>query len=176
MSNGMKAWAVLWRNTNRRRHLYICLAVIALVATLQPMLVQQVYSQTEIRELLNSLRDSSLYFGSATATASATILALMLTLLSMASQIDKEFDRSVYQEIQLIGLISTVTFILSLILLLCLSLPVGEFDQIPLAWFKALYYVISVLNGVLSGLMIVGVLTLFDTIKLLIRKVAPNKQ
>lgn len=155
--------------------MFMCIGITALVAIVQPVFSGQIYSKAEALDLLEGLQNASLYFGSATATASATILALMLTLLSMTSQVDTQFDRSTYSGIRLIGLISTMTFVGSMLLLLSLSFPVGEFEKVPTQWFRALYYILSALNGFLAGLMIVGVLVLFETISLLINKIAPER-
>ncbi len=173
MADKTNEWNALWSTSKRKRYVFICLSVTLLIAVGQPLLTGQVYGETEAVELLSSLKDSSLYFGNAIATASSTILALMLTLLSMTNKMNADFDRSVYKSIRLIGLISTITFITSVALLLCLSLPVGEFDNIPSGWFQALYYTIATLNIVLSGMMVIGVLILFDTITSLIKKIAP---
>lgn len=134
------------------------------------------YNDTRAIDLLESIKESSLYLGSAIATASATVLALMLTLLSITSQVDKSFERSTYKGIKLIGDISTVTFIGSVALLLLLSLPIGEFKVIDERWYTGLYYLLAVLNGILSGLTVVGVLVLSDTLKTLIKSLAPDQE
>lgn len=146
-----------------------------LVGVVQPLLAVQIYGDAEAIDLVKSIKESSLYLGSAIATASATVLALMLTLLSVTSQVDTSFDRSTYKGIKLIGLISTVTFIGAVILLLGLSLPVGEFELIDDRWFMWMYYALSTLNGLLSAMTVIGVLVLFDTITTLIKRLAPDE-
>ena len=98
----------------------------------------------------------------------------MLTLLSLTSQVDTKFDRSTYKGIKVIGDISTATFVGSVALLVLLSLPIGEFEAINGRWYEGLYYTLATLNGVLSGLTIVGVLVLSDTLKTLIKSLAPD--
>jgi len=98
----------------------------------------------------------------------------MLTLLSLASNAETDFEYATYKGIELIGRISTATFIGAVIQLLILSFPIGEFEKMDDFWFKFLYYVISTVNGLLTGLMIVGVLVLFDTIITLIKKLSPD--
>ena len=146
----------------------------AVVAIVQPLLTGRIYNEAESLQLLEGIRESSLYLSSAIATASVTTLALMLTLLSLASQADTDFDYETYKGIELIGRISTATFIGSVTQLLILSFPLGEYENIGEAWFKGLYYALSSLNGLLTGLMIVGVLVLFDTIITLIKKLSPD--
>lgn len=153
----------------------VCMGIAATVAIAQPLLTGHVYSGARAVDLLQSIKESSLYLGSAIATASATVLALMLTLLSLTSQVDTSFNRSTYEGIKLIGDISTATFIGSVALLLILSLPIGEFTVISDQWYAGLYYVLATLNGLLAGLMIVGVLVLSDTLKTLIKSLAPDE-
>lgn len=169
----VELWSSVLRNSKRRCLSFICGAAIVLLASTQPLLIGRIYRDVEAVELLKGLQSSSLYFGSAVAGSSATVLALMLTLLSMTNKLDVEFDRSIYGGIKLIGLISTVTFIGSVILLLGLSLPIGEFDNIPNHWFTILYYTFSIAYILLFGLVIVGILVLFDTINLLLHKLSP---
>ena len=164
----------IFRRAKSRHYFLICLGVVLVVAVVQPLLTGRIYSEAEAVELLQSIKDSSLYFGSAVATASATVLALMLTLLSVTSQVDTRFDRSTYKGIRAIGALTTATFIGAVILLLLLSLPVGEYDSIGKVWYQVFYYVLCTLNGLLSGVMIFSILILFETITTLISKIAPD--
>ncbi len=176
MSEKITAWKLLWCDSKRRRYVFLCIAVTLSVTVVQPILVGSIYSGAKAVELLQSLQTSSLSFGAAIAKSSATILALMLTLLGMTDKLDTNFDRAFYGSIKLIGLLSTLTFIGSVLLLLGLSLPVGEFKNIPGWWYMLLYYAISALNGLLAGLIIIGVLVVFDTIIVLIKKLAPSNR
>ena len=161
-------------NTKHRRYAYLSASIAAVVAIAQPILTGSIYSEAQSIQLLEGIKSSSLYLGSAIATASATTLALMLTLLSIASKADTSFEYNTYKGIEIIGRISTATFIGSVVQLLLLSFPVGEFKNIPPTWYKGLYYVLSTVNGLLTGLMIVGVLILFDTIVTLIKELSPD--
>ena len=152
----------------------MCAGVALLVAIVQPLLTGHIYSEAKAIELVQSIKESSLYLGSAVATASATVLALMLTLLSVTSQVDTSFGISTYKGIRVIGAISTVTFIGSVILLLALSLPVGEYESISGVWYQILYYVLCTINGLLAAMMIFSVLILFETITTLISELAPE--
>ena len=164
----------IFRKAKNRHYFLICFSVMLLVAIAQPLLTGRIYGEAEAVDLLESIKGSSLYFGSAVATASATILALMLTLLSVTSQVETSFDRSTYKGIRVIGALSTITFIGSVLLLLLLSLPIGEYDSIGKVWYAFLYYVLCTLNGLLAGVMIFSVLILFETITTLISRLAPE--
>ncbi|MBE9115770.1 hypothetical protein IQ249_07685 [Lusitaniella coriacea LEGE 07157] len=152
------------------------MAITALVVIGQPFLIGSIYGATEAADLLKGLQDSSVFFGSAVTKASATVLTLMLALLSMTKNSKDKFDGGVYRSIEIIGLISTTTFIGGVLLLLFLSFPVGKFEDIPQGWYRGLYYGISTLNGLLSGLMTAGILILFDTVRLLVRDISPHRE
>ncbi len=162
------------RRAKSRHYLLLCIGIAVLIAVVQPLLTGQIYSEAKAIDLVQSVKDSSLYFGSAVATASATVLALMLTLLSVTSQVDTEFDISTYKGIRVIGATSTITFIGAVIVLLLLSLPVGEYESVSKEWYQVMYYILCTLNGLLAGLMIFSVLVLFETITTLISKLAPE--
>lgn len=137
-------------------------------------LVGQVYSGWEARQLLESVISSALYFGSATVTGSATILALMLTMLGLTNTTDGEFDSIFFKRIERIGLLSTITLIAGVLLMLFLSVPVQESKDVPASWYKIIYYVLISYIAILSGLIVGVVLMLFNAIRSLIDVVKPS--
>lgn len=70
--------------------------------------VGQIYSGHKARELVEAVASAALYLGSSIVTAAATIIALMLTMLSMTKQADDEFDSIFFKQIQRIALLSTI--------------------------------------------------------------------
>ncbi|MFN7118717.1 MAG: hypothetical protein ACK4TA_18100 [Saprospiraceae bacterium] len=169
----MKLSTIL-RQSVVRRHLWIALTIGLFVAILQPYAIGYIYSSAEARELLYALQNPSLFFGSAVATSSATILALMLTILSLTHNADKQFGKDLYDNIRAAAVISTYTFLGSILLLLTLCLPVGEFKEIPGNWFQYIYYILSLLNGLLAGLMTSIILILRMTVLHIITELSPN--
>lgn len=81
-------------------------------------LIGALYSQTDAIQLIEALAQSGLYLGAAIATSSATILALMLTLLALTRRADADFNFEVYQKIDRIGLMSTISLCGAMLLLL----------------------------------------------------------
>ena len=137
-------------------------------------LIGNVYSGYEARQLLESMSTSAHYLGSAVVTGSTTIIALMLTILSLTSQADDKFDRDFYHRIRRIGTLSMIALIGSIVLLLLLSIPVKESDSTPAAWFTAMYYVLMSFLALLAGLLISIVLMLQNAIGSLITVVGPS--
>ena len=127
--------------------------------------IGSIYSSGEAVVLLEALSRSGLYLGSASATASATTLALMLTLIGMVRRADHDFDDCVYQNINRIAKLATASLMTSLLLLLTLVFPVGEFDDIPNNWYDNMY------DGLFAGTVIVVAL-LAATVAMLYRTVS----
>ena len=139
-------------------------------------LVGQIYGSSEAVQLIQALSGSSLYLGAAIATSSATILALMLTILGLAKESSNDFNVKLYHRIDVIGLLSAISLCGSILLLLLLSLPVGQFDNLSSGWFTWLYYTLVVLIAGLSGLLISTILMLFSTIRSIIASLTPTDE
>lgn len=137
-------------------------------------IVGQVYSGHKARDLVEAVASSALYLGSSIVTAAATIIALMLTMLSVTKQADDEFDSIFFKQIQRIALFSTIALSGGILLLLTLSMPLQESDQVPANWFTAIYYVLIVFIAALSGLSVGIVLMLLNAINSLIDVVRPS--
>ena len=136
--------------------------------------VGHIYGGAEAIKLIQALSDSSLYLGAAIATSSATILALMLTILGLARDATDDFGMKLYHRIDVIGLLSAISLCGSILLLILLSLPVGQFDNLASWWFTGLYYTLVVLIAGLSGLLISTILMLFSTIRSVIATLTPT--
>ncbi len=137
-------------------------------------LIGQIYSGYEARKLLEASAASAHYLGSAVVTASATIIALMLTMLSLSNQADGDFDTFFYRRIEKIGLLATVSMIGGILLLLFLSVPLQEADTVPSRWFTTIYYVLISFLAILSGMLVAIVLMLLNAMTSLINVVRPE--
>ena len=135
-----------------------------------------IYFSSEAVVLLESLARSGLYLGSASATASATTLALMLTLIGMVRRSEHDFNAEVYRNIGRIAWLSTISLMTSLMLLLVLVFPVGEFEGIPDRWYPNLY------NGLFAGTVLVvallaaTVVMLYRTIRHVLAHITPGDE
>ncbi|GGO91933.1 hypothetical protein [Stakelama pacifica] len=137
--------------------------------------VGQVYSDAKAIDLINQLSQAGLYFGSAIATASATTLALMLTLIGMARRAEAEFGAHFYRNIYRVSRMATATLLGSVVLLLLLTLPVGEFEGLSDIWFIWLYRALFALIGLLSALLVATVLLVFTTVRDVIVNITPTE-
>lgn len=161
--------------TGGRRALFggVLAASVALVGQ---WMVGRVYSGYEALQLLEGLNSAALFLGSSVVTASATILALMLTMISLTDQTDTEFDNEFYQRIKRIGLLATIALSGGMLFLLFMSIPIKESDNVPSNWFEIIYYILISFVAVLSGLLVSLVLMLFNAITSLIDVVRPSEE
>ncbi|WP_067147493.1 hypothetical protein [Pseudotamlana agarivorans] len=99
--------------------------------------------------------------------ASATILALLLTLLGVSntSKIKSEH----YKHILFIAKLDTIVFVASMISFLLFNLPITDSEEIPASWFSVMYYSSLTLSSILSSALIVVVLMLNSTIVSIIK-------
>lgn len=135
-----------------------------------------VYGAAEARDLLEALSRAGLYLGSAIATASATTLALMLTLIGMIRRIDTDFDHETYKQVSRIAILSTVSLILSFLILLAFTLPMGEFENLPKGWYSNLYMVLFSLTVAMVGVSAANVTLVFLTIRTIISSITPGDE
>jgi len=142
----------------------ICFLAIVALGALARYLNGSVYSETELLELFGTLQQSGLYLGSAIATSSGTTLALMLTMVGLVRRLDHDFDVDVYRTVALIGVVSTICLIMSVVLLMILTLPIGEFDGIPQDYYRWLYNITFGLIVLISALSVSIVTMLLGTI------------
>lgn len=96
--------------------------------------------------------------------ASATILALLLTLLGLSSTNDSRLKKDHYLHVKQIAQLDTIIFIVSLLSFLVFNLPITESQNIPEHWFSVIYYITLAVSAILSSALIVVVLMLKNTV------------
>lgn len=150
-------------------------SIVLLIAGGSWFAIGRIYSGSEAIALIEALSRSALFFGTAAATSSATVLALMLTLVGITRRADHDFGGAVYLSVSRISTFATVTLCASVILLLVLSFPIGEFDALPSGWFTGLYIVLYAMVGAISAMLVATILLLFFTIREVIGGLAPDE-
>ncbi|MTI20993.1 hypothetical protein E1176_08160 [Fulvivirga sp. RKSG066] len=95
--------------------------------------------------------------------ASATILALLLTLLGLSANSQSRLKIVHYKNVLIIAKLDTAVFIAALTSFLIFNLPVTQSEQIPAHWYDGIYYAAIGLSSILSGALVVVVLMLFNT-------------
>ena len=103
------------------------------------------------------------------ALASATILALLLTVLSISSNSKSKLKRDYYLQVLHIAKLDTIVFIASIVSFLLLNLPITESDTVPDNWFNVIYYSSLSISSILTSGLIVVVLMLYNSIVSIIK-------
>lgn len=150
-------------------------AAIAALAFAARSAIGTIYSSGEALDLLRSLQNTGLFVGSAVATASATTLALMLTLIGMIRRADENFGHGTYCNVGRVAKLATASLMSSLILLLVLAFPVGEFEGLPSNWYPLLYDGLFAASSISVALLAATVTLLYRTIHSVIAKVTPSE-
>lgn len=128
----------------------------------------------EARLLLESSLPTIRFIASAVATATATILALMLTLLSLSHTTNSTLRSLHYQRIAWISWLSSFAIVASIFLLILLALPMGDAEQLPSSWYEAAYYGVIGSTAVLGGLFFAVIIMLLNAVRGLISVVHPR--
>ena len=121
-------------------------------------------SSYEARRLLDSVLPTVRFAASAYVAGGATILALMLTLITFSISNDLEFRSSHYARIRQIAALTTTAIVGSVVLLMFLSFPIGEAD-VNAAWYLWAYYAVLLGGSVTGGVFIAVILMLFYAIR-----------
>lgn len=108
--------------------------------------------------------------------ASATILALLMTVLSLSSGTDSRLKKEYYQFIMKIAKVDTGVFITSLGTFLLFNLPITEADNVPPSWYTWLYYTSLAMTTLVAAALIVVILMLYSAVVSVIRIVGMGEE
>jgi len=100
--------------------------------------------------------------------ASATILALLLTLLSLSSGSEDNIKAKHYKNVLNIAKFDVILFISALILFQFFNIPILESNEVPTSWYDVVYWVTLFTTSVISGMMIVVILMLYNSVTTMI--------
>jgi len=96
--------------------------------------------------------------------ASATILALILTLLGISSGSESKLKKTHYKQVLSLARFDSLLFVVTLIFFQLLNFPITEADSVPTSWFTGIYWVALFSSSLLSGMMVAVILMLYSTI------------
>jgi hypothetical protein len=133
------------------------------------LLVGQIYGGTEARRLLEAVVPSARAVGTGVVGASATVLALMLTMISLSRHATSRLEATFFKRIERIGFLSTTAMAVGILLLLLLNIPLQESQELPASWYTIVYYALIAITASVSGLLIAIVLMLYNAMQSLVR-------
>ncbi|MGJ8666992.1 MAG: hypothetical protein ACSHW7_11530 [Patiriisocius sp.] len=96
--------------------------------------------------------------------ASATILALLLTLLGISSGSNSNLKEKHYIQVLSIAKFDVILFVAALILFQLFNIPIIESDSVPTSWFKIIYWATLLFSSIICGMMVTVILMLYNTI------------
>lgn len=102
------------------------------------------------------------------ALASATILALLLTLLGVSSGTRDRLGKDHYRQVLLIARWDTVIFIASIVTFQIVNIPITETKEVDYDMFKWIYWASLAISSILSGAIVSVILLLYNTVRNLI--------
>lgn len=149
--------------------------VLAAAAILLGALVINLTTEGDARLLLESMLPSVRILCSGIMTATTTILALMLTMLSMSNTSEIRFKETYYKRVRQIALVDTAVFAGGVILLLTTSLPFEESLSVGANWYQISYAGILLAAAILGGGVLGVMLLLYGALIGVISVLHPDK-
>ena len=128
----------------------------------------------EALALLEATFPTTRFMCSAAITASSTVLALMLTLLSFTSNTEQKLKNDYYNRIKQIALMDVIAFIGAIFLLMLINLPLQESEKLY-PYYKVIYYINIGYSSLLGGILISIVIMLYESARDIILVVEPGK-
>ncbi|WP_116108671.1 hypothetical protein [Lewinella sp. IMCC34191] len=132
-------------------------------------------SDAEAIDNLQEIRPTLRFTASGSITATSTILALMLTLLSFSQQAERKLKAYHYNRIWWIARFAAIVFIAALILLMTLNVPINNAEESLGGFYNVVYYVLLVYTAVIGGMLITIILLLYQAARDIILIAHPGK-
>lgn len=136
-------------------------------------LVGRVYSQTQSRVLLEAISPSLRTLCFAVITTSATIIPLLMTMVSLARKSEDKFDETFYIQLKIITWLGTVALVSAALLLLVISIPITENEQLR-QWYGFVYMAVVTGASTISALLVGIIITLYQSMQGLIEQLTPQ--
>ena len=126
------------------------------------------FGGNESRVMVESILPTTRFLCSATMTASAAILALMLTVLGLTTGSDVKLNTMFYERIKQIAFYDMIVLCYAISFLVLQCIPVTKSEEIPGWWYPSVYYGMLAVSAILGGGMIAVVSMLYAAISSLI--------
>jgi len=107
--------------------------------------------------------------------ACATILALLLTVLSVSNSSNNKIKERHYKQVLNIAKFDVILFVLALILFQFFNIPILESESVPTSWYDFIYWSTLAFTSILSGMMITVILMLYNSVTNLISIIGLGK-
>lgn len=106
--------------------------------------------------------------------ASATILALMLTVLGISRSTETSLKAEHYRRVRRIAFLDAAVFVFAMVVSLILNVPLVESEKVTPRWYNAIYYAALGGASLMGGALISVVLMIYQTVRNVIEVVEPD--
>lgn len=141
---------------------------LATILTFGTMYMLGSIGDAEARYLLEASLPTIRFLASAVATAGATVLALMLTVLGLSTGMERRLRSEHYVRIRQISWLAAVVLLGSVGLLTLMVIPLAEIERVPTSWFEILYYSVLGFVALIGGATFTLVVMLLNAVRGLI--------
>lgn len=107
--------------------------------------------------------------------ASATILALLLTVLGLGTDLNDELCDAHYKHIKAVAKLDVIVLISAIVSFIIFNLPITEGENVPKQWYTTIYYTTIGITSLLGAALMVVVMMLYKTITNLIASIGFGK-
>lgn len=159
--------------TKHARSTALVIIIIFIISMVGFSIVGQVYSETQSRFLLEAIAPSLRTLCFAVITASATIIPLLMTMLSLAYKAEREFDETFYMRLRVITWLGTIALISATLLLLMISIPITESDDLS-QWYGTVYFAVVMGASIIAALLVGIIISLYKTMQGLLFHLTPK--
>jgi hypothetical protein len=149
---------------------------LAAAVTLLGMWLSGYASGANVDELLRDFLPNAQAFTDTVVLASATILALMFTLLSMSTSGDSQLKKAHYVRIEQIALGDALVFVAAMTIGLLLNVPINESSKLSDEVEWIVYYSALGLSSLLGGALIAIVLMIYNAVKDMVEVLALDEK
>lgn len=127
----------------------------------------------EALRLIEAALPTSRFLASTAIAVGATTIALILTLLSINLTTEIDFSDQHYRRVGYITKLSVVTIVVSTLVLIAVTVPIGEVEELA-SYYDALYYILAGATAIVGGSLIATTLLISETVAGLVRVVRSN--
>lgn len=118
----------------------------------------------EALRLIEAILPTARFLGSTAIGAAVTVLALLLTVLGLSFSADFDFNERFYRRVRYIATMSVVAIGLGVAVLLAVTLPIEQVDEVQVP-YAFLYYSMAVGLATLGGMLVAIGLMIGATIR-----------
>jgi hypothetical protein len=127
----------------------------------------------EALRIIEAALPTTRFLASTAIGGGVTILALLLTLIGLSINTDITFHPRLYHRAKLITTLTVVAIVLGALLLLAVTMPLGEVEELR-SFYDILYYILATAIAVLAGVLITVSLMISSALRGLIQLAHPE--